>query len=153
MYACILQVLRRCVDVHHGSHTSGPTESRDIRERQILNHRRERRPPTTYHNSRKVTAESATKDETSFFKPIPTSTSYPILSCPTLSHHLSRITSRTVLMYPRRPHLIILRPRHKPLTQALIHHKHHLSRHLRPQKTRFFHPILLPLGEILGCFE
>ena len=52
-------------------------------------------------------------------------------------------------MYPRRTHLIILRPRHEPLTDPLIHHKHHLGRHLRAQKARFLRPELFPLGEIL----
>lgn len=52
-------------------------------------------------------------------------------------------------MNPLRPHLIILRSRHKTLAQPLIHHKNHLGRHLRAQEPGLFHPDLLPLGEII----
>ena len=43
------------------------------------------------------------------------------------------------LMNPPGPQLIIIRPSQKPLTDALIHHKHHLGRHLRAQKRSLFH--------------
>lgn len=37
----------------------------------------------------------------------------------------------TALVYPRRPQLIVLRPRHETFTNPLIHHKYHLCRDLR----------------------
>ena len=56
-------------------------------------------------------------------------------------------------MYPLRTHLIILRPRHEPLTNPLINHKNNLGRHLRAQEPRLLHPKLLPLGEIIRHLE
>ena len=53
-------------------------------------------------------------------------------------------------MYPLRPQLVPLRPAHETLTQALIHHKHHLRRHLRAQKRRLLHSDVFPFGEIVG---
>lgn len=57
--------------------------------------------------------------------------------------------SKTTLMNPHRPQIIILRAGHKPLTQPLIDHKHHLGRDLRAQKPRLLHPTLFPLREII----
>lgn len=57
--------------------------------------------------------------------------------------------SKTKLMDPLWPHIVILRATHKPLTQPLIHPKHHLRRDLRAQERRLLRPHILPLGEIL----
>lgn len=56
-------------------------------------------------------------------------------------------------MNPLRPQLIILHPRHKPLTQPLIDHKNHLRRNLRAQKDRLVEPGVLPLRKVLRHFR
>lgn len=57
--------------------------------------------------------------------------------------------SKAALMNPLRSQFIIFRPRHKPFTQALIHHKHHFGRDLRAQKSRLLRPRIFPFWEVL----
>jgi len=60
-----------------------------------------------------------------------------------------RPISKTKLMDPLWPHIVILRATHETLTQPLIHPKHHLRRDLRAQERRLLRPHVLPLREIL----
>lgn len=51
------------------------------------------------------------------------------------------------------PQLVILRPRHEPLADPLVHHEDDLGRHLRAQEPGLLHPRVLPLGEVVRHLE
>lgn len=55
-------------------------------------------------------------------------------------------------MNPLRPQFIILGSTHKTFAESLIHHENDLRCNLRAEKSRLFHPVVLPLGEILWHF-
>lgn len=52
-----------------------------------------------------------------------------------------------------RAQLVVLRPRHEPFADALIHHKDDLGSDLGAQETRLLHPDIFPLGKVIRHFE
>lgn len=59
----------------------------------------------------------------------------------------------TALMDALGPQLVILRPRHEPLADPLVHHEDDLGRDLRAQEPGLLHPGVLPLGEVVRHLE
>lgn len=57
---------------------------------------------------------------------------------------------KTTLMHPHGTEVIVLRPRHEPLAQALIDDENDLGRDLRAEKACLLRAGVLPLGKILG---
>ena len=57
--------------------------------------------------------------------------------------------SQAALVNPLRSHLIVLRPRHEPFAQPLIHHENNLCSNLRAQEARFLRPDVFPLREVI----
>ena len=60
---------------------------------------------------------------------------------------------KAALVNPLRTQLIVFRPRHEPLANALIHHKDNLGRDLRAQEPRLLHPKVFPLRKVVRHFE
>ena len=56
---------------------------------------------------------------------------------------------KAALVDPLRSHLIVLRPRHEPFAQPLIHHENNLSSNLSAQEARFLRPDVFPLRKVI----